>query len=177
MVHRRLRVAGEYARTIARGVLPDADKVKAIISRGGVTVAAVYAERMFMEAGFMAELFELLGRHGVVVDMISTSEVTVSFTVDDARELPAAVDEMREAGMSVEVRPGRTVVCVVGARMRQVVGLAARACGAISGAGVNIEMISQGASEINITFLVAEDDATAAVRALHEEFIEKKEQG
>jgi len=158
---------------IASEVLPRAEPVKAVSSWQNIAVVGITDESMFMESGFLGKLFGTLGRHGVVVNMVSTSEVTVSFTVDGSIRLDEAAAELRARGMELEVRTERAIVCVVGERMRTCVGLAARACGALASAGVNIEMISQGASEINMAFVVGEEAREKAVRALHGECMEQ----
>jgi aspartate kinase len=103
--------------------------------------------------------------------MIATSEVSLSMTTDSAAGLEAAVDEISEFA-DAEVQERMAIVCLVGEGMRARVGFAARVFGAVGEARVNVRMISQGAREINIAFLIAEADIPAAVGALHKAFFE-----
>ncbi|HHN47169.1 MAG TPA: ACT domain-containing protein, partial [Planctomycetes bacterium] len=139
-----------------------------------IQLVHVTSTRMLMQAGFMARLFDVLGRNKVVIGMIATSEVTVSLTTDTVAGLPQAVDEItRENVARVKVETGKAVMCVVGRGMRHSIGTAARVFSAVSKAGVNIQMISQGASEINISFVVNNEDIPKTVQALHEELFGK----
>jgi len=161
-------------------IVPDSDRladgeVKSIVYKENVVLVHVESTRMLLRHGFMAKLFDALGRHGVIVDMIATSEVSVSMTTDSMRGVAEAAEELRaDADINSEVRveENKAVVCVVGKGMRHVVGLAARVFSAVARSGVNIEMISQGASEINIAFVVSNADIEPAVAALHGEFFE-----
>lgn len=137
-----------------------------------VTCVNLMSTGMLDASGFVARVFDAFARHNVPIDVISTSEVQVSFTVMAAREvLEAAVRELGDAAQ-VTLVPDRAVVCLVGEGMKTTAGLAGRAFSTMGAAGVNIEMISQGASEINVTFVVRDADCDTAVRALHAHFFE-----
>jgi len=114
--------------------------------------------------GFLRALFEVFDRHRTVVDVVTTSEVSVSLTLEDARALPAIVSELRALG-EVSVEPHRAIVCVVGEGLRTTPGIAARIFGTVE--DINVSLISQGASRVNLTFVVAEDRVHEAVRRLH----------
>lgn len=146
-------------------------RVKSIVYKEDLTLVNVVSTRMLGQAGFMAHLFDVFRKHNVVIDMIATSEITVSMTTDTPAGVEAAAQELRDSEVAeVSVEPGKAIICVVGSGMRHVVGMAARTFSAVARAGVNIQMISQGASEINIAFLVNNSDIERAVRALHAEF-------
>ncbi len=145
--------------------------VKSVVYKEGIHLIDVFTPRMLSEHGFMARVFNVLEKHRVVVDMIATSEVSLSMTSDSASGLEAAVDEISEFA-EVEVRAKMAIICLVGEGMRGQKGFAARVFGAVSDAGVNVRMISQGAREINIAFVVEEGDIPTAVRALHKAFFE-----
>jgi aspartate kinase len=146
-------------------------KVKSVVYKEDLTLINVVSTRMLGQAGFMSRLFDVLSRHDVIIDMIATSEISVSMTTDGKGGVDAAAQELRDSEVAeVSVEPGKAIICVVGSGMRHVVGLAARTFNAVADAGVNIQMISQGASEINIAFLVDNPDISNAVRALHGEF-------
>jgi len=121
---------------------------------------------MLLAHGFLARVFEVFGRHHVVVDLVTTSEVSISVTVDDAARLDDAVAELEAIGR-VEVRGGLAVVAVVGEGAPRQVGLAGHVFTLLGGIGVAVEMISQGASRVNLSFVVREEEADRIVRLLH----------
>ena len=130
------------------------------------SVLMLRTTRMFGQSGFLARAFEVLGRHGVDVDMISTSEVSVSLTSADRPRLELAAEELRKLG-EVELKHGKTILVVVGQHLPERTGIAARILGAIAEARVNVEMISYGMDSINLTMLIDDADIRRAVEALH----------
>jgi aspartate kinase len=146
-------------------------RVKSVVYKEDITLINVVSTRMLGQAGFMSHLFDVFRKHDVVIDMIATSEVSVSLTTDHPEGAEAAAQELRDSEVAeVSVEPGKAIVCVVGSGMKHSVGVAGRVFGAVAKAGVSIQMISQGASEINIAFLVGNDDIVSSVKALHSEF-------
>ncbi|MHC4915270.1 MAG: aspartate kinase [Planctomycetota bacterium] len=145
--------------------------VKSVVYKEDLCLIDVFSPRMLMEKGFMARLFNVLDKHGVVIDMIATSEVSLSMTTDSESGVEAAVEEIEEFA-EVSVEKGQCIVCLVGEGMSGEVGTAARVFGAVRDAKVNVRMISQGAREINVAFLIRNDDIDATVKALHREFFE-----
>ncbi len=140
---------------------------KAIAAKKRITVVDVVATRMLMAHGFLKSIFEVFANHRCPVDMVSTSEVSVSVTVDSNESIAAiAADLARLADVKYEGR--KAIVCLVGENIRSTPGIAAKVFGAIG--NVNIRMISQGASEINISFVIDEADVPAVVTRLHEAF-------
>jgi len=111
-------------------------------------------------------VFEVFGRHHVVVDLVTTSEVSISVTVDDVSRLEDAIAELEGIGR-VEVKRGLAVVAVVGEGAPTKLGLAGHVFTLLGGVGIGVEMISQGASRVNLSFVVREEDADPAVRLLH----------
>jgi aspartate kinase len=144
--------------------------VKAIAHKTGVTTVQISSARMLGAYGFLRALFEVFERHRTVVDVVTTSEVSVSLSLDDASSLPAIVEELNQLG-TVRVEKGRAIICVVGEGLRGTPGIAARVFSTIS--DINVTLISQGASSINFTFAIEEERVTEAVRRLHEAFFEK----
>ncbi|MEO5617784.1 MAG: aspartate kinase [Candidatus Eisenbacteria bacterium] len=144
----------------------DTWQVKSIAAKKGITAVTIASSRMLLAHGFLARVFEIFGRHHVVVDLVTTSEVSISVTVDDASRLATAVAELEGVGR-VEVRHGLAVVAVVGEGAPQRIGLAGHVFSLIGGIGVRVEMISQGASRVNLSFVVREADADRVVRLLH----------
>ena len=140
--------------------------VRSISWKRGITVVNVRAPRMLGAYGFLRAMFEVFERHEVVVDVLASGEVSVSLTVEDRSRLDAVVRDLGELG-EVWVESGRSSR-VVGIGMRSTPGLAARLFRAVQPA--NVEVISQGASAINMTFVVREEDGPDVVRRLHQEF-------
>jgi aspartate kinase len=130
------------------------------------TVVTVESTKMLGQPGFLARIFEVFGRNKIDIDMISTSEITVSMTCDPKAKLETTLSELDEQGR-VRVDREKTIVCIVGRNMKQQRGVRARIFGALAEAEVNVEMISQGANNINISLLLSDADAPAAVAALH----------
>jgi aspartate kinase len=122
---------------------------------------------MLMSHGFLRALFEVFDRHHTSVDMVATSEVSVSLTLDDASSLDPIVEDLKQLG-DVTVSPKTALICLVGNNLKYTPGVARRAFGSIG--DINILMVSHGASTINLSFLIDEKDATAAVQKLHADF-------
>jgi len=140
---------------------------KAIAAKKRITIIDVAATRMLLAHGFLKAIFEVFDRHRVSVDVVSTSEVSVSVTVDSNESIPAlAADLAKLADVKYEGR--KAIVCVVGESLREKPGVAARVFGELS--DIQIRMISQGASEINLTFVIEEDDVPQVVKRLHSTF-------
>jgi aspartate kinase len=140
--------------------------VKSIASKQGIAAVTIVSTRMLLAHGFLARVFDVFGRHHVVVDLVTTSEVSISVTVDDRARLANAIPELEAIGR-VEVRSGLAVVAVVGEGAPHRVGLAGHVFTLLGGVGIVVEMISQGASRVNLSFVVREADADRAVRLLH----------
>ena len=146
--------------------------IKAIAHKGGVTTVQITSARMLGAYGFLRALFEVFERHRTVVDVVATSEVSVSLSLDDAGALPGIVEELEQLG-TVRVEKGCAIVCVVGEGLRGTPGIAARVFSAIS--DINVTLISQGASSVNFTFAIEEERVQEAVQRLHHEFFSHKE--
>jgi aspartate kinase len=140
---------------------------KAIAAKKRITIVDVAAPRMLLAHGFLKAIFEAFDRHRIPVDVVSTSEVSVSLTVDSNESIPAlAADLAKLADVKYEGR--KAIICLVGEGLREIPGIAGRVFGEL--ADVNIRMISQGASEINLTFVIEEDAVPDVVRRLHKTF-------
>lgn len=146
---------------------PSKSPFKSIAVKKRLTIIDLVASRMLMTHGYLHAIFELFDRHKCAVDMVSTSEVSVSLTVDSNECLPAlAADLSKLADVKFEGR--KALVCLVGGNIRGQRGIAAQVFNAVR--HVNVRMISQGASEINMSFMIEEDDVAEAVRSLHAAF-------
>lgn len=145
---------------------------KAIAYKKDITAVNITSLRMLEAHGFLARVFKVFARYRISVDMITTSEVSISLTVDDTGNLQHAVRELKEFA-AVSVMRRRAIICVVGEGMKRVRAMAGRIFSCLGREDINVEMISQGASEINVSFLVHERDIKTAVRALHRDFFGK----
>ena len=143
--------------------------VKSIAHKGGITVLQITSARMLGAYGFLRTLFEVFERHKMPVDVVTTSEVSLSVTVEDGTELAAVIEELQTLG-EVRVERGRAVICVVGEGLRTTPGIAARVFETIR--DINVSLISQGASRVNLTFVVEEGQARETVARLHAALLE-----
>ncbi len=143
--------------------------VKSIAHNLHNLILTVTTPRMLHGHGFLARIFDVFARHKISVDMVSTSEVSVSVTLDTSRNLDLAVEELRKFA-EVSVERDKAIVCVVGEGLRSIPGIAGDIFQALKEAQVNVLMISQGASKINVAFVVEDADCARAVQALHRKF-------
>jgi aspartate kinase len=141
--------------------------VKSIACKSKVTVLNIRSTRMFMAHGFMRRIFEIFDRYETSIDMVATSEVSVSLTLDDTKRLDSIVGELKEFS-EVWVDENQGIVCLVGENIRHTPGVAVRVFQALG--QINVRMVSQGSSALNLGFVVAGQDLAAAVQALHREF-------
>ena len=156
-------------RIVAQAV-PCANTIKAISCKRGIHVVNIRSTRMLMAHGFLNRIFEVFNRAETAVDMLASSEVSVSLTIDNSARLAEIGEALREFA-EVSVENDQAIVCVVGDNIRHTPGVAARAFGALE--AVNIRMISQGASRVNLGFVVAGEDLEKTVKLLHEEFFQQ----
>jgi aspartate kinase len=141
--------------------------VKSIACKRKITLVNIHSTRMLMAHGFLRRIFEIFDRNETAVDMVATSEVSVSLTIDNTSRLHDICKDLREFS-DVSMEDGQAIVCLVGENIRYTPGVAARVFGALN--GTNIRMISQGASLLNLSCVVAEADLKRAVQSLHREF-------
>jgi aspartate kinase len=141
--------------------------IRSISWKQGITVINIRAPRMLGTFGFLRALFEIFERHETVVDVLASGEVSISITIEDRSRLPQLLQDLEELG-EVWVEEHRAIIAVVGIGLRNTPGLAARVFNAVWPA--NVEVISQGCSSINMTFVVREEDGPDVVRRLHREF-------
>jgi len=140
---------------------------KAIAVKKRITIVNVAAPRMLLAHGFLKSIFEAFDHHKVAIDVVSTSEVSVSLTIDSNQAIPAlAADLGKLADVKYEGR--KAIICLVGENLREKPGIAALVFGKL--ADKKIRMISQGASEINLTFVIEEDEVTDVIQRLHKTF-------
>ncbi len=142
---------------------------KSIAVKKKLSIIDVVASRMLMTHGYLKAIFDVFDRHQCAVDMVSTSEVSVSLTVDSNEKLPLIAADLSKLA-DVKYEGKKALVCMVGEDIRGRNGMAAQVFTAIR--HINVRMISQGASEINMSFMIDEEDADEAVRSLHAAFFQ-----
>jgi len=140
---------------------------KSIAAKKRLTIIDIVASRMLMSHGYLKAVFDVFDRYKCPIDMVSTSEISISVTVDSNEQLPAICEELEKIA-DVKYEGRKALVCLVGEDIRGQHGIAGRVFSAIS--HVNVRMISQGASEINMSFMIEEEDVEEAVRSLHRVF-------
>lgn len=139
----------------------------ALASKKHVTVVDITSTRMLMAHGFLRRLFEVFERHKTPVDVVTTSEVSVSVTVDDRRRLPAIVEALSEFA-EVSLEHDMAIVCAVGEGLNTEPRLVARVFDAVG--DVPVKLLSQAATRRNITFVIREADVPLVLGRLHEAF-------
>jgi aspartate kinase len=141
--------------------------VKSIACKRRIMLVNIHSTRMLMAHGFLRRIFEVFDRHETPVDMVATSEVSVSLTIDNTAQTKRICEELSEFS-EVSMEPDQAIVCLVGENIRYTPGVASRVFHALG--DVNVRMISQGASLLNLSVIVAERDLRRAVESLHAEF-------
>ena len=139
-------------------------KIKSIAAKDGITAIKIQSSRMLLAYGFLRRVFEVFERYKTPIDMITTSEVAVSVTIDETRYLGEITKELSDFGI-VEVDVNQTIVCVVGDFGANTHGFASRVFEALK--HIPLRMISYGGSNYNISLLVKTDDKVEALRSLH----------
>ncbi len=143
--------------------------VKAIAHKTGVSIVHITSARMLGTYGFLRSIFEVFERHRTAVDIVTTSEVSVSLSLEDTSALDSIIEDLKSIA-AVRVESERAIVCIVGEGLRSTPGIAGRVFSTVK--DINVLLISQGASSINLTFVVEEARVEEAVRLLHEAFFE-----
>ena len=159
---------------IVKETVPCANMAKSIACKKNITLMNILSSRMFMAHGFLRRIFEVFDRYETAVDMVATSEVSVSLTIDNTSKLSEIRAEL-EKFSEVSVEENQVIVCLVGDNIRFTPGVASRAFQSLE--KINIRMISQGASLLNLSVVVAQDDLREAVQQLHTEFFSELDPG
>ncbi len=143
--------------------------VNAIAFKKNVTLINIESTRMLGAYGFLARLFDIFSKHKKSVDVVSTSEVSVSLTLENGGSIEEVMNELKGIA-DTKVYKNKSIICVVGEGIKNSPDIPSRTFAALARNGIRVEMISMGASEINITFIVNGKDAQKAVIALHKEY-------
>jgi aspartate kinase len=150
----------------------DAAPVRALSSRKNVTLIDIESVRMLGASGFLGEVFASFARYKISVDMVATSEVSVSITLDSAHDLSAIQRELSRIAR-IDIKAKRAIVTII-CNIQQSALILERAFRVCAALAVQVEMISQGASKVNISFVVHDSQAELFIRGLHTEFFEKR---
>ncbi len=137
--------------------------IKAVAAKDGITAIKIRSDRMLMAYGFLKRIFEVFEAYKTPIDMISTSEVAVSLTVDNTEHLKKILDELDKYG-SVEINENMSIICIVGDILGEEKGFASKVFNALD--GIPIRMISYGGSRYNISVLVPNSHKESTLRAL-----------
>jgi aspartate kinase len=146
---------------------PCASPFKSIAAKKRLTIIDIVASRMLMTHGYLKSVFDVFDKYHCAIDMVSTSEVSISLSVDANERLPEICAELGKIA-DVKLEGHKALICMVGEDIRGRSGISARVFSAIR--HINVRMISQGASEINMSFMIEESDVEEAIRSLHAEF-------
>ncbi len=166
-----LRILNSYrpefeGTVIVNRLEPAERRVKSIASKDHVWIINIVAAPMFLQYGFIERIAGVFSRHEVMIDMIATSEVSVSMTTSPEAKLDPVVEELSEFA-DVTVTKGMSQVSLVGEEVSDRVGFAASVFGVIADLGLNVEMISFGATRNNLCFVIPNDRVGEVVTALH----------
>jgi aspartate kinase len=145
--------------------------VRAITTRLGITLVDIVSTRMVGQAGFLGEVFSAFARNKISIDMVATSEVSVSLTLDTTYDLTELKKELGRIA-KVDIKTGKAIISIIGdvRRSSEILARAFRICQLI---GVTVQMVSQGASKVNISFIVDDNEAQEVLKALHLDFFEE----
>jgi aspartate kinase len=143
---------------------PTGDGIKAVAAKDGITVVKVKSGRMLLAYGFLTKVFQVFEHYETPIDMITTSEVAVSVTIDDATKLRKIVEELKNFG-EVEISKNMTIICLVGHNIMNQKGYIEKVFQALN--DFSLRMISYGGSRHNISILISSNDKKAVLEALH----------
>lgn len=138
---------------------------KAIAAKDGITAIKIKSSRMLLAYGFLRQVFEVFEKHKTSIDMISTSEVAVSVTIDDDKHLSEIVNELKDFG-SIDVDKNQTIICIVGNMLAEKEGVLKEVFQSL--AGIPIRMVSYGGSNNNISLLIETSQKKKALNLLNE---------
>ena len=144
--------------------------VQTISTKRNVILVDIASSRMLGQYGFLSEVFSCFARYGFSVDMLATSEVSVSLTLDALHDLAALKKDLSRIA-SVEIKTDKAIITIVGDvnRSSEILAHSFRICEVM---GVKVQMVSQGASKVNISFIVDDKEAPEVIKSLHRDFFE-----
>lgn len=148
--------------------------IRAIVHKRGIHLVNLVSPRMLQQHGFLARVFAAAARHEVDVDVVATSEVSITMSTDSAHGLEGLREDLSAIG-EVTVEPNHALLCVVGRGIAERVDVPGIVFGTLARAGVRVRVISQGAIKVNLAMILAEQELERAIRALHAELFEREE--
>ena len=166
-----IQAPGTRIENMTSAAIKKSPPVRAITARHEITLVDIVSTRMLGQYGFLAEVFSAFARKNISVDMVATSEVSVSLTLNTSYDLAELKKELSKIA-SVEIKTGKAIISIIGnvKRSSEILSRAFRICQFI---GVTVQMVSQGASKVNISFIVDDTQAQEVIKALHLEFFEE----
>lgn len=157
---------------------PEECVFRAVSSKDNLTVLKIASTKMFLAHGFLANVFNILDKHKISVDLVSTSEVTVSFTLDNINgsfeNLESALTELKKFS-TVEILKQRAIICIVGKDIPGKTGILGKIFNICKNYKIDVELVSQGASPISISFVVKQEEAPLIIRELHRGLFEEND--
>ncbi|MBL6445021.1 aspartate kinase [Fulvivirga sp. 29W222] len=154
--------------TVISNTSGDVD-VKAIAAKGGITAIKIKSTRMLLAHGFLRRIFEIFEKYKTSIDMITTSEVAVSVTIDQSRHLDQIVEELNHFGV-VEIDKNQTIICIVGSMVSAKKGVLKKIFTSIS--DIPVRMVSYGGSKNNISLLIDSGYTSEMLKALNKGLFE-----
>lgn len=146
----------------------------AVTAKSDIAVVNIHSNKKTLSHGFLANVFGILDKHRTVVDLISTSEVHVSMAVHYSKEkrktFLLVIEDLKKFG-NLDVTYDLSIVSLVGIHMKQLIGIAGAMFKILADEKINIEMISQGANEINISCVIDKDNVLRALNSLHDNLL------
>jgi aspartate kinase len=159
---------------IEAGPDENAPLIRAITSKKNVTLVDITSTRMLGQPGFLARLFSEFSKNGISIDMVATSEVSVSLTLDAEKDLAGVIRELSEYA-GVEVKTGKAIVTIIG-DVKRSSEILKEAFGLCTKMGIRVQMVSHGASKVNISFIINDGEADSLVTELHRFFFTEKDE-
>jgi aspartate kinase len=156
---------------IEAGPVKNAPRIRAITSKKNITLVDIVSTRMLGQPGFLAGVFSEFSKNGISIDMVATSEVSVSLTLDGEKDLTPVMRELSEYA-GVEVKTGKAIVTIIG-DVRRSSEILHEAFGICKKTGIQVQMVSHGASKVNTSFIVNDDEAPSLVKELHRFFFDE----
>ncbi len=141
----------------------ESGKIKAVAAKDGITAIKIKSGRMLLAYGFLRKVFEIFESYQTAIDMVTTSEVGVSVTIDNTKHLSEILDDLKKFG-TVTVDENMVIVCVVGDLEWKNIGFESNAMQAMK--DIPVRMVSYGGSNYNISFLIKAEDKKRALQAL-----------
>lgn len=157
----------EESGSLILGNIENTKIIKSIAFRKGITVINIQSNRMLGAYGFLSKVFKVFQDNETSVDIVTTSEVSISLTIDDDSKLQGIIKDL-ERFSKATVSKNKAIIASIGEGIRDTTGIAARFFNALS--GINVKMVSIGASEVNLSIVVDESEVEEAIKLLHDEF-------